>query len=149
MLCFQEIKCTNTENIANFAYLNFLTSFTIVNLLSTLRYLLSQSAHSNLKLEYKFLSSISLDCFFTSYYHDEMRQAFVLFKKLKHYMWHLSTKGSISRKSRSRVNGLLRSNVKVDLKIFFLQILILTFTTFCLWKNYSWTEVASLYFSVH
>ena len=48
---FKKIKFTNTENIANVAFLNFLTLFTI-----TLRYRLSKSAHSNLKLEYKFLS---------------------------------------------------------------------------------------------
>ena len=49
---FKKIKI-KSENIANFAYLNFPILFTV-----TLRYLISQSAHSNPKFDYNFLSSI-------------------------------------------------------------------------------------------
>ena len=64
-------------------------------------------------------------------------------------LWHFTTKGSISRKSRSRVKGLQRSNVKVDLKIFFLKIWNLTSQIYHLTKYNCWTEVASLCFWVH
>ena len=64
-------------------------------------------------------------------------------------MWHFTTKGSISRKSRSRVKGLQRSNVKVDLKIFFLKNWNLRSHIYHLTKYCCWTEVASLCFWVH
>ena len=62
------------------------------------------------------------------------------------HMWHFTTKGSISRKSRSRVKGLQRSNVKVDLKIFFLKNWNLRSHIYHLTKYCCWTEVASLCF---
>ena len=60
-----------------------------------------------------------------------------------------STKGSISRKSRSRVKGLWRSKVKDDPKILFFKNCNLKSPIYHLTKYYCWTEVASVCFWVH